>query len=123
MREIFVFVKITLSTESTDTAADDLMITGLDTITCAVRIIKYPLSCVGTLTNFFRKEMKSMAKTTVKLGYTALDGGKETRSINNINPEATGETLLSMANKFMSLQDDSVKTLSSVKRVDTTDLM
>jgi len=64
-----------------------------------------------------------MAKTTVKLGYTALDGGKETRSINNINPEATGETLLSMANKFMSLQDDSVKTLSSVKRVDTTDLM
>ena len=64
-----------------------------------------------------------MAKTTVKLGYTALGGGKETRSINNINPEATGETLLSMANKFMSLQDDSVKTLSSVKRVDTTDLM
>ena len=112
-----------MSTGTAIMAADDLMILGLDTITCTVRIIKYPLPCMDASTKFIRKEMKTMAKTTVKLGYAAPDGSKETRSINNINPESTGETLLSMANKFMSLQDDSVKTLSSVKRVDTTDLM
>ncbi len=63
------------------------------------------------------------SETRVSLGYEAIDGSKETRSINHINPEATGETLLNMANEFMSLQDENVKTLKSVKRIDTTDLM
>lgn len=63
------------------------------------------------------------SETKVSLSYENVDGSKETRSINNVNPEATNETLLSMANKFYSLQDESVKTLAAVKRVDTVDLM
>ena len=63
------------------------------------------------------------SSTRVSTTYEKTDGTKETRSINNINPEATGETLLNMANEFMSLQDEAVKTLKAVKRIDTTELM
>ena len=63
------------------------------------------------------------AKSKMSYGYEHADGTKETRSINNINPEATGETLLNMANEFMGLQDETVKSLKSVKRIDTTELM
>ena len=71
-----------------------------------------------------RKEECEMASSTrVSTTYEKKDGTKETRSINNINPEATGETLLNMANEFMGLQDENVKTLKSVKRIDTTELM
>ncbi len=64
-----------------------------------------------------------MASTKVSLSYEHTDGSKETRSINSVNPEATNETLLGMANKFMTLQDADVKNLVSAKRIDTTDLM
>lgn len=63
------------------------------------------------------------SKTRMSTVFEHADGTKETRSINNINPEATGETLLNMANKFMTLQDETVKTLTAVKRIDTTELM
>jgi hypothetical protein len=63
------------------------------------------------------------SSTRVSTTYEKKDGTKETRIINNINPEATGETLLNMANEFMGLQDENVKTLKSVKRIDTTELM
>lgn len=63
------------------------------------------------------------SETKVSLSYESMDGSKETRSISNVNPEATNETLLAMANKFYSLQDEAVKTLAAVKRVDTVDLM
>ena len=63
------------------------------------------------------------SSTRISTTYEKKDGTKETRSINNINPEATGETLLNMANEFMGLQDENVKTLKSVKRIDTTELM
>ena len=63
------------------------------------------------------------SSTRMSTVYEKTDGTKETRSINNINPEATGETLLNLANEFMGLQDERVKTLKAVKRIDTTDLM
>ena len=63
------------------------------------------------------------SSTRVSTTYEKKDGTKETRSVSNINPEATGEALLSLANEFMSLQDENVKTLVSVKRIDTTELM
>ena len=63
------------------------------------------------------------AKSKMSYGYEHADGTKETHSVSNINPEATGEALLSLANEFMSLQDENVKTLKSVKRIDTTELM
>ena len=43
------------------------------------------------------------AKSKMSYGYEHADGTKETRSVSNINPEATGEALLSLANEFMSL--------------------
>ena len=63
------------------------------------------------------------ASTKVSYSCERTDGSKETRSINNVNPEASNETLLAMVNKFTDLQDENVKTVSAVKRVDTTDLM
>lgn len=63
------------------------------------------------------------SSTKVSVAYEHTDGSKETRSISNVNPEATNENLLSMANKFMTLQDSAVKSLIGAKRVDTTDLM
>lgn len=65
-----------------------------------------------------------MASTTKVSGiYEHADGTRETRNIGNVNPEASNETLLTMVNKFVSLQDESVKTLMGAKRVDTTELM
>ncbi|MBQ2777261.1 MAG: hypothetical protein IJF50_07140 [Peptococcaceae bacterium] len=63
------------------------------------------------------------ATTKMSYGYEHADGTKETRSVSRVNPEATGEALLNLANEFMSLQDEGVKTLVSVKRIDTTELM
>ena len=65
--------------------------------------------------------MASKSKLTCNFEHT--DGTKETRNIGNVNPEASNESLLSMANKFYSLQDDTVKTLVAAKRIDTVDLM
>ena len=70
-----------------------------------------------------KEECEMAAKSKMSYGYEHADGTKETRSVSNINPEATGEALLSLANEFMSLQDENVKTLVSVKRIDTTELM
>ena len=63
------------------------------------------------------------SKTTVSGVYEHADGTKETRSIGNVNPEATNASLLSMVNKFASLQDESVKTLVNAKRTDVIELM
>lgn len=63
------------------------------------------------------------SSTKVNITYEHTDGSKESRSINNVNPEATNEDLLSMTNKFVGLQDAAVKTLKAAKRVDSTDLM
>ena len=70
-----------------------------------------------------KEECKMASGTKVSLSYEHQDGSKETRSISNVNPEATNETLLGMANKFMGLQDEGVKSLVGAKRIDTTDLM
>ena len=64
-----------------------------------------------------------MAESKMTYIYEHTDGKKETRSVSRVNPEATGEALLSLANEFMSLQDESVKMLVGVKRIDTTELM
>ncbi|MBQ7026497.1 MAG: hypothetical protein IJN31_07815 [Peptococcaceae bacterium] len=64
-----------------------------------------------------------MAESKMSYAYEHTDGKKETRSVSRVNPEASGEALLNLANEFMSLQDASVKTLVSVKRIDTTELM
>ena len=64
-----------------------------------------------------------MAESKMSFAYEHADGKKETRSIARVNPEATGEALLNLANEFMSLQDANVKTLVRVKRIDTTELM
>ncbi|MBQ2776951.1 MAG: hypothetical protein IJF50_05565 [Peptococcaceae bacterium] len=63
------------------------------------------------------------SSTKVSAIYETADGSKETRNIGHVNPEATNETLLSMVNKFVSLQDEAVKTLVNAKRVDTVELM
>ena len=70
-----------------------------------------------------KEECEMASGTKVSLSYEHQDGSKETRSISNVNPEATNETLLGMANKFMGLQDEGVKSLVGAKRIDTTDLM
>ena len=66
-----------------------------------------------------------MAGETVKmnLGYTAVaDGSSSSRSWGNINPEASEATLVKVAKLINSLQDTSVKTLTSVKRVESKEL-
>ena len=58
--------------------------------------------------------------TRLQIGYTdAADGSSSSRSWGNINPEATDETLVNMVKQINSLQDTTVKTLVSAKRVDT----
>ena len=66
-----------------------------------------------------------MAGETVKmnLGYTDVaDGSSSSRSWGNINPEASEATLVKVAKLMNSLQDTSVKTLTSVKRVESKEL-
>lgn len=63
------------------------------------------------------------SSTKVSATYEHADGTKETRNIGHVSPEATNETLLNMVNKFVSLQDEGVKTLTGAKRVDTVELM
>lgn len=58
--------------------------------------------------------------TRLQIGYTdAADGSSSSRSWNNINPEAGDAALVNMAKQMNSLQDSTVKTMTSVKRVDT----
>lgn len=63
------------------------------------------------------------ATSKMVMGYDTTKGGKESRSINNCNSEATNEQLLQVANQIAGLQDSSVKTLTSVKRVETVEIM
>ena len=71
-----------------------------------------------------RKGVRPMAaETKVSVTYEHTDGSKETRSISNLNPEATNEVLLNMMNQFTGLQDEAVKMVKAVKRVDSTSLM
>lgn len=66
-----------------------------------------------------------MAGETVKmnLGYTDVaDGSSSSRSWGNINPQASEATLVKVAKLMNSLQDTSVKTLTSVKRVESKEL-
>ena len=70
-----------------------------------------------------KEECKMASSTKVSAIYETADGSKETRNIGHVNPEATNETLLSMVNKFVSLQDEAVKTLVNAKRTDVVELM
>ena len=63
------------------------------------------------------------SKTVVSATYEYPDGTKETRNIGHVSPESTNENLLTMVNKFASLQDEGVKALVSAKRTDTVELM
>lgn len=58
-------------------------------------------------------------KTNVKLSLDAGNDKTTTKTINNINPDATAENLATMANRLAGMQK---KGLLGVKRVDTSDV-
>ena len=57
------------------------------------------------------------SSTKVKINYDLGDNKTASRTISNINPEATSENLAATAEKFNSMQKRTVK---SVERIDTT---
>lgn len=61
------------------------------------------------------------SEVTVKLqtGYNRTDGGKESRTVGRINPDATEESIMNVAEQLATLVDPLVKTLGDVKRVET----
>ncbi len=59
-----------------------------------------------------------MASTTkMKVSYGTEETPDGSKTFNNVNPESTNEALVSTANKFVGLQN---KTVKSIERIDTT---
>ena len=61
------------------------------------------------------------SEVTVKMqtGYNRVDGRKESRTVGRVNPDATEESILNVAEQLGSLVDPAVKSLGDVKRVET----
>lgn len=61
------------------------------------------------------------SEVTVKMqtGYNRVDGSKESRTVGRVNPDATEESILNVAEQLGSLVDPAVKSLGDVKRVET----
>ena len=61
------------------------------------------------------------SEVTVKMqtAYNRVDGGKESRTVGRINPDASEEAIMNVAEQLESLVNPAVKSLSDVKRVET----
>ena len=61
------------------------------------------------------------SEVTVKMqtSYNRVDGGKESRTVGRINPEASEEAIMDVADQLETLVDPAVKSLGDVKRVET----
>ena len=57
------------------------------------------------------------ASTKMKIVYGTEEKADGSKTFNNMNPEASNESLVATANKFVSLQNKVVK---SIERIDTT---
>ena len=57
------------------------------------------------------------SSTKMKITYGTAEEADGSKTFNNMNPEATSEALVATANKFVSLQN---KTIKSIERIDTT---
>ena len=63
--------------------------------------------------------MASEVSVKMQTGYNRVDGGKESRTVGRINPDATEEAIMNVADQLASLVNPAVKSLSDVKRVET----
>ena len=61
------------------------------------------------------------SEVTVKMqtSYNRVDGGKESRTVGRINPEASEEAIMDVADQMETLVDPAVKSMGDVKRVET----
>lgn len=57
------------------------------------------------------------SSTKLKIIYGTEEATDGSKTINNMNPEATNESLIATANAFVALQN---KVMKSVERIDTT---
>ena len=62
----------------------------------------------------------STSNTKLKITYGTEEAADGSKTLNNMNPEATNENLVATANKFVSMQN---KVIKSVERIDTTTIM
>ena len=63
--------------------------------------------------------MASEVSVKMQTGYNRVDGGKESRTVGRINPDATEESIMHVAEQLASLVNPAVKVLGDVKRVET----
>jgi len=59
----------------------------------------------------------STSNTKLKITYGTEEEADGSKTLNNMNPEATNENLVATANKFVSMQN---KTVREISRIDTT---
>ena len=59
----------------------------------------------------------STSNTKLKITSGTEEAADGSKTLNNMNPEATNENLVATANKFVSMQN---KVIKSVERIDTT---
>jgi len=59
----------------------------------------------------------STSNTKLKITYGTEEAADGSKTLNNMNPEATNENLVATANKFVSMQN---KTVREISRIDTT---
>lgn len=63
--------------------------------------------------------MASEVSVKLQTSFNRVDGGKESRTVGRINPDATEESIMNVAAQLASLVDPAVKSLGDVKRVET----
>ncbi len=63
--------------------------------------------------------MASEVSVKMQAGYNRTDGGRESRTVGRISPDASEEAIMDVADQLGTLVDPAVKTLGDVKRVET----